>query len=30
MPVKSMTSLDVCTMNVYCSRKNRCPSRSIS
>jgi len=25
-----MTSLDVCKMNVYCSRKNRCQSWSIS
>jgi len=29
MPVKSMTSLDVCKMKAYCSRKNRCQSRSI-
>jgi len=25
-----MMSLDVCKMKVYCSRKNRCQSRSIS
>jgi len=25
-----MTSLDVCKMKIYCSRKNRCQSRSIS
>jgi len=25
-----MTSLDVCKMKVYCSRKNRCQSQSIS
>jgi len=30
MPVKSMTSLDVCKMKVYCSWKNRCQKRSIS
>ena len=28
--VKSMTSLDVCKMKVYCMRKNRCQSRLIS
>jgi len=25
-----MTSLDVCKMKIYCSRKTRCQSRSIS